>query len=556
MKSGLHTVSVPEAVSALLNGPVTKPRGRTISRSAVCLIGAGCSVTAGLPTADAIADIIWHTEPGIERTAGTGYGELMRALPAARRYQVFQRWVCSCRLNRAHIGLGYLVRRGVVGRILTTNFDDLILRGCSLYGECPAIHDLGSLAILAKKGVKGYKKTYDIQEPTVLFLHGRYNGFWQIHDRRDSKLQAEQLHAIINQYKHRPWIVVGYSGENDDLRDQLKGVVSASSGFYWVNLSPPSSAVTRALGLDAGRFGYFVQSGADEFFGAMAQTLSRSARRDGWLQAPMNAAHELLVAACAIKPRMSTSPRGRGLHGNDKRTSRTGVDLTLQRIRTEIVDGREGAAHARLQRAAAAEIVRGERLLAAQPPRATEALKRFGIAVTILDPESKARACARLLPLGRAASAALDVELRLHRSALWSSGLFARAALGYARSYIAAEAPEHTLKRLRAGISAVRNGNREPALVLALGVIDCARATRSERRGRGMAIMAKAGLREIEAALLLVPASDIADRRRVRGGIRAATTAIRADDAARFRVASDRAITAAISAITPFLAPV
>ena len=555
MKSGLNTVSVHEAVAALLSGPITKPRRRGISKSAVCLIGAGCSVTAGLPTADAIADIIWHTEPNIERTQGTGYGELMRALPAARRYQVFQRWVCTCRLNRAHIGLGYLVRRGVVGRILTTNFDDLILRGCSLYGECPAVHDLGSLAMLAKKGVQGYKKTYDIQEPTVLFLHGRYNGFWQIHDRKDSKPQAEQLHAILNQYKHRPWIVVGYSGENDDLRDQLKGVVAASSGFYWVNLSPPSAAVTSALGLDTGRSGYFVQCGADEFFGAMAQALSRSARGDGWLRAPMNAVHESLVASRAIKPRKRARHSGRGMDRNAKRASRASVDVTLQRVRNEIVDGREGSAHARLQKAAAVDIVRGERLLAAQPPRANEALKRFDSALRLLDPESKAHACTDLLSMGRGASAALDVEVRLHRLVLWSSGLFARAALGYARSHVAADAPEQTLKRLRAGIRAVRNCDREPALILALGVIDCARATRAERRGRGMAIMAKAGLREIDAALLLAPTHDVADRRRVRSGIRAAHNAIHAHDASRFRIASERAIAAAITVITPVFAP-
>ena len=150
-------------------------------------IGAGFSATAGIPLAEGIVDRLLD-----KRWRGTVSGasklekfSLLDAEHRARRRTEFRKWVenekilgnqsyerwgefygpclrllpgevdrqefiTECieegrgRLNIAHLFLGQLVKTKFVNTILTTNFDDLLLRALQLYFVVPSVLDPGA----------------------------------------------------------------------------------------------------------------------------------------------------------------------------------------------------------------------------------------------------------------------------------------------------------------------------------------------------------------------------------------------------------------------------
>jgi hypothetical protein len=236
--------------------------------SAVILSGAGCSVSAGVPTAWEITDYIRFRHPEAHAAAsGHDYPSVMHKLAWQSRYALFHNLVRVAGLNWAHVGLAILMQRGWVGRLLTTNFDDLALRACALYGLHPSTHDLAVSAALdggrAGDAPLQYRNSL-LREPAVLYLHGRHNGFAQKHSNAQLHLQASLLRPVIEgaKQRERPWIVVGYSGDSDPLFDTVRSG-GFPGGLYWVNLRPPTGAAARALKAPNA---CFIPSDADNFF--------------------------------------------------------------------------------------------------------------------------------------------------------------------------------------------------------------------------------------------------------------------------------------------------
>jgi|JI10StandDraft_1071094.scaffolds.fasta_scaffold14673_2 tetratricopeptide (TPR) repeat protein len=210
--------------------------------SASILMGAGMSVSAGVPLAQGFVEAVRSRDPAAyARAVEKTYPHVMGALEVGPRHDIIAEHVERARLNWAHILLGVLVQCGYIGRILTTNFDNLSLRCTGLYGVYPAVYDVTALA------------KFDaslIRDPAILFLHGQHRGFVQLHARADVTRNAKVLRPIFaDATVRRPWLVLGYSGDNDPVFECLSRVKTFPYGLYWVGYreAPPSAAVADKL---------------------------------------------------------------------------------------------------------------------------------------------------------------------------------------------------------------------------------------------------------------------------------------------------------------------
>ena len=96
--------------------------GKDAKRGCSLLIGAGCSVTAGIPTADGFVKIIEEEFPyQYKKAEEKTYPSCMAQLPSGTQRDLISRFVDKAQINWAHIAIAQLMAKGWVDRILTTN---------------------------------------------------------------------------------------------------------------------------------------------------------------------------------------------------------------------------------------------------------------------------------------------------------------------------------------------------------------------------------------------------------------------------------------------------
>ena len=111
-------------------------RAKERGRKCTLLIGAGCSVTAGIPTAKGFVEIIEKDYTRAFKRARTKtYAHCMAELSLGERRDFIAGYVDKARINWAHIAIAQLMKAGFVDRVLTTNFDLLVVRACALLGR-------------------------------------------------------------------------------------------------------------------------------------------------------------------------------------------------------------------------------------------------------------------------------------------------------------------------------------------------------------------------------------------------------------------------------------
>ena len=159
------------------------------------------------------------------------------------------------------------MKHGQVDRILTTNFDPLVVRACALVGEFPAVYDLAA------------SQRFDpekVPEKAVFYLHGQRTGFVLVNTQPDGEAQAERLAPVFEDAgRGHMWIVAGYSGENDPVFTTLAQISSFDYPLYWIGYErevPPQHVKEKLLGPNRHAF-YVNSSGADEFFIEVAKGL-------------------------------------------------------------------------------------------------------------------------------------------------------------------------------------------------------------------------------------------------------------------------------------------
>ena len=253
--------SIDEVAETLKNA---KSRGR----GCTLLVGAGCSVKAGIPAAAGFVQLIQKRYPrAFQRAEDKTYPRCMSELLLSERRDLIAEYVDQAKINWAHLCMALLVQAGFVDRVLTTNFDLLVVRACALLNEFPAIYDFAASQLF---------KAPDIPDKAVIYLHGQYTGFILINTEEDFQQHSKLLGPVFEDAGGgRVWIVVGYSGENDPVFDHLAHVPRFDNGLYWVGYqeSDPPKHVEEKL-LTPGKDAFYVKGyDADSFFITLTQKL-------------------------------------------------------------------------------------------------------------------------------------------------------------------------------------------------------------------------------------------------------------------------------------------
>lgn len=76
----------------------------------------------------------------------------------------------------SHIAIAQLMKEGYVDRVLTVNFDPLVVQARALVGEFPAVYDFAASQEF---------KPADIPDKAVFHLHGQRSGFRLLHTERE-----------------------------------------------------------------------------------------------------------------------------------------------------------------------------------------------------------------------------------------------------------------------------------------------------------------------------------------------------------------------------------
>jgi tetratricopeptide (TPR) repeat protein len=107
---------------------------------------------------------------------------------------------------------------------LTVNFDNLLLRALALFNNFPVVYDLAVLKDAT---------TPTLREKSVVYLHGQYHETWQLSTAKEIEKANEVIPPLLNSINNRPWIFVGYSGD-DHIFNHIARLNTFNQGLFWV----------------------------------------------------------------------------------------------------------------------------------------------------------------------------------------------------------------------------------------------------------------------------------------------------------------------------------
>lgn len=199
------------------------------------LIGAGMSVSAGIPTAnDMMTDLKELYPVTMAGAKNKTYADYMKCLQPGTRKEIIKGYISDPKVNLAHLYMGSLVKAGYIDRILTTNFDPIAAKALSLNNIFPSIYDLAE--------TRRYLSN-EIIEPAIFYIHGKHNGYYVYNTHEEVRSHAKAVSELIEDTsKRRIWIIVGYSGENDALIEHFVNIEEYPYGLYWIGYNDESVA--------------------------------------------------------------------------------------------------------------------------------------------------------------------------------------------------------------------------------------------------------------------------------------------------------------------------
>lgn len=213
---------------------------------AILLVGAGISVSAGIPPAQKLMKIAIENFPNYftseeqklaqEDLSQLQYNDIMTKLSNVKRKELFKwfiegkedKGIEKAKLNFAHIAIAELLKQGYFSRILTVNFDPLLIHACYMVGmyPFPAIYDLGAM---------GKVNAELLHDPSIVYLNGQHVGFVQRNTTDQLEAHKETLTQIVRSTGcSKTWVVAGYSGENDPLMDAIHELRPYNNWLYWL----------------------------------------------------------------------------------------------------------------------------------------------------------------------------------------------------------------------------------------------------------------------------------------------------------------------------------
>lgn len=233
------------------------------------LIGAGCSVTAGIPIANGIIEKIKNKYPAeVGELTDKTYADYMAKLTPIERRKLINECVRESKINWAHIGMAHLMNNNFIHRVLTTNFDNIFLRAGSLVGEFPGIYDMTTYG--------GDFRSDLLSEKSILYLHGQHTSFVLCNTEKEVEEQREKLSDTFNELKRNSmWLIVGYSCTNDAIWQLLSNEPSFENRLYLIGYEneQPNDNMKNILSED--RYAFYVNGyNADSFFISLMKSLN------------------------------------------------------------------------------------------------------------------------------------------------------------------------------------------------------------------------------------------------------------------------------------------
>ncbi len=207
-------------------------------------IGAGCSESAGIPLAKGILELIEKDDPEYWKgVKPRNYENWMGKLGETQRRDLVLSVVSGKAVNLAHLAIATMIRDKIIDRVITTNFDPLLIKACGLLGVETAFYDADAL-------LNDRFRVLDIGLPAILYVHGQYCSFTQRHTRADyTRKHSQLLRKLFETLSQtHTWIVVGYSGK-DPTAKSLTRLKEFSHELHWVGLNknPPSRFIQNNL---------------------------------------------------------------------------------------------------------------------------------------------------------------------------------------------------------------------------------------------------------------------------------------------------------------------
>ncbi len=216
------------------------------------IIGAGCSLSAGIPLAKQLlveANRTYSTQIDqiVPPDKRDNYGACMAALTPEERKALLRPYLSKARINWAHIAIACMMNKGFIARALTLNFDPILARACGLVGLYPATYDFG---------VAPSNKVEFLSSPSIIHLHGQGYGPVMMNAEDETLEQAERLDPLIEATLSRyNLIVVGYSGSADMIFPRLMSNYRGVNRIFWLGYeSAPEVHLNEML---AGKFRNF-----------------------------------------------------------------------------------------------------------------------------------------------------------------------------------------------------------------------------------------------------------------------------------------------------------
>lgn len=197
----------------------------------VFFTGAGCSMSADIPSATGLIKEIQETFPiqikNIDEEKDKyNYGKYMSALDKDERRRLLKPHIIDNKnINWAHIALACLIQAEYIQRVLTFNFDSILSRACNMLGLHPSIYDFATA---------NPHLYHLINDPSIVHLHGQGTGFIQLNTEDETKNHTEKLSDFIAAtLNSNPSLFIGYSGNADEFFPLLKEKYSEQHRLIW-----------------------------------------------------------------------------------------------------------------------------------------------------------------------------------------------------------------------------------------------------------------------------------------------------------------------------------
>jgi tetratricopeptide (TPR) repeat protein len=243
-------------------------RARDRDHPAHFLIGAGCSITAGIPSAAELIQRI-HADyaaqcADLDRDNLHSYGACMALLTVNERRDLIRPYLKKAKINWGTIALAQLIVKGFVDRVLTVNFDLVLENACGLLGLQPAVYDFG----VAPAGDLSM-----IVSPSIVHMHGRSYGLVLLNTDQETQRHKEKLRPILTaSLRNAPLVVVGYSGSADGIFQTLFEEFEGLEPLYWAGYEEEAKPHIRPF-MEKKHFQFIGGADFDRFMIELAQSL-------------------------------------------------------------------------------------------------------------------------------------------------------------------------------------------------------------------------------------------------------------------------------------------